>query len=272
MTTLVVQQQSVRHSSATPPPVNSALSLGAASSPLPKRHLPICPSGPAPASSKVPASGPQSPPLKHASEALSQSQSSSSSSLYPPAHFPQICNTPPVYALNGDQLSAALAECATRPLPEPRHVFPWLHGLHPDNQIQLAFFVPRRRTLRRSPKCLRSICVVKFGGDLAKARIKGAVAPDEILAKSAFIDPDPPEGFSVRNFQIQASKIGALSDIVVYGEDGVKSTDILSLALEISTAQNEWRKRFDPGQETPLFNTFVLSGLFLRQHIKRLPL
>jgi dual specificity MAP kinase phosphatase len=47
----------------------------------------------------------------------------------------------------------------------------------------------------------------------------------------------------------------------VYGEDGIKGADLLSLALEISNAQKEWRMRYDPGQETPLFNTFALSGM-----------
>jgi dual specificity MAP kinase phosphatase len=102
---------------------------------------------------------------------------------------------------------------------------------------------------------------VKYGGNLTKSRIKGAVAPDEILSKSAFIDADPQEGFSVRNFHIQVAKLAPLSDIVVYGEDGIKGADLLSLALEISNAQKEWRMRFDPGQETPLFNTFALSGM-----------
>lgn len=97
---------------------------------------------------------------------------------------------------------------------------------------------------------------------MTKARIKGAVAPDEILSRSSFIDADPTQGFSVRSFHIQTAKMAPLSDIVVYGEEGAKGEDILSLALEIATAQREWRKRFDPGQETQLFNTFALSGSF----------
>lgn len=67
----------------------------------------------------------------------------------------------------------------------------------------------------------------------------------------------------MRSFHIQTAKIAPLSDIVVYGEDGTKQEDILSLALEIATAQREWRKRFDPGQESQLFNTFILSGSFM---------
>ena len=117
--------------------------------------------------------------------------------------------------------------------------------------------------MRRAPKCLRGITVVKYGGDLSRSRIKGAVAPEEILDRSSFIDADPTEGFSVRSFNIQTAKMAPLSDIVVYGEEGTKQEDILSLALEIATAQREWRKRFDPGQESQLFNTFILSGSFM---------
>ncbi|KAL1955157.1 hypothetical protein VTO42DRAFT_8972 [Malbranchea cinnamomea] len=260
MATVVVQQQTVRHSS-TPPPVSQTLSLGTPPSrsqtPLPKRHLPACPTGPAPSSSKASTSSAAfAPSLRHSDPVITQRF------LYPPDKFPQISTVPAVYSINSDQLATALDELAARPLPDPKHVFPWLHGLHPDNQIQLAFFLPRRKTLRRAPKCLQGITVVKYGGDLTKSRIKGAVAPDEILDKSTFIDADPTEGFSVRSFHIQTAKMAPLSDIVVYGEDGVKQEDVLSLAREIATAQKEWRKRFGEGQETQLFNTFTLADSF----------
>ncbi|KAF3483175.1 pps1 dual specificity phosphatase [Arthroderma uncinatum] len=116
--------------------------------------------------------------------------------------------------------------------------------------------------MRRIPKCLRSITLVKVGGDLTKSKIRGAVAPDEILAGSSFIDADPTEGFSVRNFHIQAAKLAAISDIIVYGDDDVSEESILSVAVDISTAQEEWMRRYDPGQESRLFNTFVVSTSF----------
>lgn len=128
--------------------------------------------------------------------------------------------------------------------------------------MQLAFFTTRRRSQRRTPKCFRSVTVVKVGGDLGKARLKGAIAPDEILspAGSGFLESDPPEGFSVRNFQIQASKLASLSDIIVYGEDGVHRAVVMELAERIAVAQKDWRKRVDNGFESPIFNTFVLSS------------
>ncbi|EGE84658.1 Pps1 dual specificity phosphatase [Blastomyces dermatitidis ATCC 18188] len=261
MATVVVQQQPVRHSS-SPPPITSALSLSANSThsqaPVPNKHLPVCPPGPAPASSKIPTSPPASPTLKHSTPLQGNCV------LYPPNHFPKLCDNPPVYSIDADTLAHALDELASRPLPDPKQVFPWLHGLHPDNHIQLGFFVSRRRSLRRIPRCLRSIAIVKAGGDLSRSRIKGAIAPEEILSQSGttFIDADPPEGFSVRNFHIQTAKLAPLSDIIVYGEDGANGSDLLELADGIARAQKEWRRRFDPGQENSLFNTFILQSSF----------
>lgn len=250
MATIVVQQHPVQHSS-TPPPLTSPLSFSGSAvrsqTPIPNKHLPVCPTGPPPASSKIP-----TPPISTTKPVKAY--------LYPPGKFPKIYDNPPVYSVDGDQLAAALDEAASRQLPEPNKVFPWLHGLHPDNQIQLAFFVPRRRTLRRVPKCLRNIIIVKVGGELTGSRIKGAVAPNEILCGSTFLEADPPMGFSVRNFHIQTAKLAPVSDIIVYGEDGVKPAQLLSLAKQVSSAQESWRQRFDPGEELRLANTFILSS------------
>ncbi|KAJ9269838.1 hypothetical protein DTO212C5_4012 [Paecilomyces variotii] len=254
MATVVVQQQSIRHSS-TPPPLSPALSLNAGirtPTPVPNKHLPLCPTGPAPLvkdidrSSKTSASG------------------QVTSVLYPPDCFDKLSDSPPIYSIDVDTLAEALDHLSTQPLPEPKHVFPWLHGLHPDNQIQLAFFANRKKSARRPPKCLRGMTIVKVGGDLSRSRLKGAVSPGEVLAvmSSDFLEADPAEGFSVRNFQIQTAKIATLSDIVVYGDDNVPETETIALAEQMSLAQQNWRLRNDPAQETPLFNTFVLSSTF----------
>lgn len=104
--------------------------------------------------------------------------------------------------------------------------------------------------------------MIKMGGDLSKARIKGAVSPDEVLCPSSgeFLMADPREGFNVRNFQIQTAKLAPLSDIVIYGENGINHIDILDTAGRIASAQHDWNMQNFPGQETPLFNTFILSG------------
>lgn len=101
---------------------------------------------------------------------------------------------------------------------------------------------------------------MKFGGNLANSVIKGAVAHNEILHGSKFLKADPLNGFSVRNFQIQTAKLAPVSDIVVYGAEGAKPDQLLTLAKQISSAQERWRQRFDPGEEFRLVNTFVLSS------------
>jgi dual specificity MAP kinase phosphatase len=128
--------------------------------------------------------------------------------------------------------------------------------------MQLAFFVNRKRSLRRIPKCLRTMTLVSLDGDLTKSRLRGAVSLDEVLAPSGHevIEADPPDGFSVRNFQIQTAKLAPLSDIVVYAEEGVDKSQLMAAAEKLATAQQYWRMKHDPAQEIPLFNTFVLSG------------
>lgn len=103
--------------------------------------------------------------------------------------------------------------------------------------------------------------MVKLGGDLSKARIKGAVAVNEVLAPSSrFLLADPPEGFSVRNFQIQTAKLAAMSDIVIYAEDDGCQKELVDLANQFAMAQQAWRLKMDPLQERPTYNTFILAG------------
>ena len=111
---------------------------------------------------------------------------------------------------------------------------------------------------------MRGITIVKAGGDLSYSRLKGALAPDEFLlpvANSAvFKEVDPRDGFSVRNFQIQAAKSALVSDIIVYGDDEV---EIQKLAIQIATAQQSWRDTHEEkGHELPRFNTFVCTSPF----------
>lgn len=176
-----------------------------------------------------------------------------------------------MYKISATVLAQALDHIATQPLPSTKQVFPWLHGLHADNQLQLAFFIARKKTLRRTPKCIRGITIVKAGGDLSHSKLKGAVAPDEILQcttgdletdEGDFLEIDPREGFSVRNFQIQACKMATVSDIVVYGDDKTPRAEVEKLAKRISRAQALWQKKIGgfQDQEGKAFNTFVVSG------------
>jgi dual specificity MAP kinase phosphatase len=105
---------------------------------------------------------------------------------------------------------------------------------------------------------------------LSHSKLKGAVAPEEILQphpddmdaneSGDFVEIDPREGFSVRNFQIQACKMATVSDIVVYGDDRTPRTEVEALARKISRAQALWQKKDGSDNEERSFNTFVVSG------------
>jgi len=170
-----------------------------------------------------------------------------------------------VYKITVDCMAEALEHLATQPLPNPEQVFPWMHGLHQENQTQLAFFSSHRKSLRRVPECIRSITVVKSSGNLSFSKLKGALAPDEILDcvsddAPEFIECDPKDGFSVRNFQIQACKLATVSDIIVYGDHRTSLDHTIKIAQRISRAQRHHEETH--GFPTYRFNTFVLQDNF----------
>lgn len=228
--------------------------------PVPNKHLPSCPTGPRPKPEQLvtPPESPKSPDNAHETSSL----------LSSPSQYERLSDSLPIHALTASELHAALNHIATQPLPDPKDVFPWLHGLHPENHLQLSFFAPRKRYARRSPRCLRSITIVKAGGDLSHSRLKGAVAPEEILLTTKtgqdvaqFVDADPRDGFCVRNFHIQTAKMATVSDIVVYGDEKTSEEEIKRLANRIARAQRAWRNRDkDADKDHPVFSTFVLSG------------
>jgi dual specificity MAP kinase phosphatase len=241
--------------STTPPP-HLTLNTSSRGTPaaVPNKHLPVCSPGP------VPRRGLDTPP---ASPPNKDSVIETASITYPPNKYcTEFSQDPPLFAITAQRTAQALEHMATQPLPNTEQVFPWLHGLHADNQIQLAFFTHRRKRDRQVPKCIRSLTIVKTGGDLSKSKLKGAIAPEELLPpapeSNAFIECDPKDGFSVRNFQIQACKLAMVSDIIVYGDDKTNSSETLALARRISKAQ----RQYEANNRFPrcFFNTFVLSG------------
>ncbi|PSN62172.1 dual specificity protein phosphatase-like protein PPS1 [Corynespora cassiicola Philippines] len=244
--------------SSTPPP-HLTLNTSNRGSPaaVPNKHIPVCPPGP------VPARGLETPP---ASPPSKDSVIETSSITYPPtAYCHEYSEEPPLFTITADRLAQAVEHIATQPLPNTEQVFPWLHGLHPDNQIQLAFFSSRRKSVRRVPRCIRSLTVVKAGGDLSSSKLKGAIAPDELLSSSCdepnqFLECDPKDGFSVRNFQIQACKLAMVSDIIVYGDEKTHPNETIALAQRISRAQRQYgTKNNFPRCH---FNTFMLCDPF----------
>ncbi|TKX21933.1 dual specificity phosphatase-like protein [Elsinoe australis] len=261
MATVVTRPSSLTKSAA-PPSTSLSLNTSIRGTPtaVPNKHLPTCSPGPRPAGHRL--SSPATPTTP--APVLE-----TSSLLYPPEGYSKISSRPTVYSLDSSQFHRALDHIASQPLPDPKLVFPWLHGLHPDNSLQLAFFIARKKALRRVPRCIRSITVVKAGGDLSCSKLKGAITPEELLhsgktsEESNFIDADPRDGFSVRNFQIQAAKLATVSDIVVYGDDNTPKEEVRRLAERISRAQKAWRERDrEQGADRPLFSTFVLTDSF----------
>ncbi len=223
--------------------------------PTPHKHLQALSPGLPPA--QLPDTPPTSPPGK---------TNMPNSLLYPPDPRHLLSQSPSVYTIDAAGLADALDHAARQPLPESKDVFPWLHGLHAQNHAQLAFFGARRRSARKAPKTLRGITIVKAGGDLNRARLKGAVAPSELLCEGpfpcAFLDVDPAEGFSVRNFQIQAAKMATISDIIVYGDDSVSPADLHLLARRFASAQKIRKAQEGPAERgPPLYHTFVLSSM-----------
>ncbi|KAK7723679.1 tyrosine/serine/threonine protein phosphatase pps1 [Diaporthe eres] len=221
---------------------------------VPNKHIPVCPPGP------VPRQEPSTPPPSPGKQ-----DDCAQSVLHPPAHFVRLESGPlTLYELSVSDVARALDYASRQPLPEPSQVFPWFHGLHPLNHLQQSFFTARSRSLRKTPCCLRGVTVVKADGDLAVSRLKGAISPHEFLqcasASPEFHDVDPKEGFSVRNFQIQAAKSAMTSDIIVYGDDPLATR---KMACDIAAAQLRWRERHEAqGHPIPTYNTFVCVSPF----------
>ncbi|KAK5165115.1 tyrosine/serine/threonine protein phosphatase pps1 [Saxophila tyrrhenica] len=245
---------------ATPPPhLSINTSQRGTPAAVPNKHIPFCSPGPRPGSRHEPATPSPLSPVKPASL------------LYPPNGFRKPFNDSPVYSITAAQLEQALNHLSSQPLPSARQVFPWMHGLHAENQLQLAFFIARKKSLRRTPKCIRGLTVVKAGGDLSHSKIKGAVGPEELLKacqcikkesckECDFLDIDPKDGFGVRNFQIQACKMATVSDVVVYGDDRTPAREVARVARQIARAQATWQRRMEgPGVEDRLFNTFLVE-------------
>lgn len=223
--------------------------------PLPNKHIPVCPTGP----SKVDDADtpPASPKSLH--EASGQQ-----SLLFPPRSYVRLeADDLCVFELDASQVNRAIDFASRQPLPSPEVMFPWLHGLHPKNHLQQAFFMGRKKSSKRPPTGSRGILLVKASGDLSTARLKGAVAPNEFMQAGPyprFVEADPQEGFSVRNFQIQTAKAALVSDVVVYGEDLTASRKV---AWEVAAAQLHQRQsQAALLDQTAEYNTFVCTSPF----------
>ncbi|KAK9343335.1 hypothetical protein V1522DRAFT_236349 [Lipomyces starkeyi] len=193
--------------------------------------------------------------------------------LNPAGQYPAISTSPPVRGLRASQLADALSYAAHQPLPHAQHVFPWLHGLHPENELQLTFLDPSLSHVRGCPSTFRNITLVKLGS-LGSCKLRGTVShkeflPDVSSGQEGFLNLDPVRGVGLRNFDIQVAKIATLSDIVVYSKKGQPTDGLLGLAKRISQAQL-YHRSITPG--CPEFNTFIVLDPFevFEQHYPEL--
>ena len=254
MATLVVQASV--STSRSPSPGRLSIDPNKLRGFISNKHLPYCSPGPIPKA--TPATPPASP---------DQSDVPTSSILYPLTKHRKLQDDPKIYGIDGDTLVEVLDEASTRPLLEPHLVFPWLHGLHPDNHVQQAFFTARRKGFKKIPKCLRDVTIVKCK-DISRSKIRGAIEPHEILDSDdsdspSFLELDPKEGFSVRNFHIQVVKMATVSDIIVYKDDSTKFDVLKRTATRIANAQKKHREMAEAaGIDVVEYNTFVLTCPF----------
>ncbi|KAM0246992.1 hypothetical protein ACHAQJ_010020 [Trichoderma viride] len=184
--------------------------------------------------------------------------------LYSPENYVRIDGEDAsIYELDAVSVAEALDYASQQLLPPPSLVFPWLHGLHPENQTQRTFFDGHQCSLGNTPNCLRAITIVKADGNLGFARLKGAIAPGEFMRPGAtpeFIDADPLSGLSVRNFHIQPAKIAATSDIIIYG---LNPDENRRVAWRVAVAQKRWRdKQHAEAKNLPTYNTFICTSPF----------
>lgn len=253
----------------TPPPMPAATAsaqhlpiLGVSSTTpisIPNKHISMA--GPNYANPVTPPASPRS----EQSHSPQEVNGCMNSLLYPADDYPTICKSPPVRAIDAAGVAAAMNFSSRQPLPDIENIFPWAHGLHPENTIQLAFFYARKKSMRRAPTCYRGVFVVKVG-DQSQSRLKGAVSPEEILPSnstaSGFLNVDPKDGFNVRNFHIQVGKFACLSDIIVYGDNDADQQEVLKVAKRISAAQLYYRAQYQGNstREFPIYSTFLAQS------------
>ncbi|KAL3963718.1 hypothetical protein ACCO45_000722 [Purpureocillium lilacinum] len=172
-----------------------------------------------------------------------------SSLLYPPEGYKRVeSGQLSIYELDADQVVLALDYSARQPMP-------------PSSLTTL----PEKDTILPQ-KCYTGQSRWRLVGRASQ----GAIAADEFMRQRPcpdFIDPDPVDGFSVRNFQIQPAKVALTSDIVVYDDDIAKAR---ALAWDIAAARSRWRQiHASESKGLAEYNTFVCTSTledFERDH------
>ncbi|OLL25931.1 Dual specificity protein phosphatase PPS1 [Neolecta irregularis DAH-3] len=174
--------------------------------------------------------------------------------LHPPDRHPLLQASPAVRGVSASVLANAYIQSLQEPLPESNTVFPWLHGLHPHNLLQLQFLTAINTDMLNPPP-VRGLTVIHVDGP---GRLIMSFNPDDILQKDQdlFLDVDPVKGVGLRNFNIQHVKWATVSDIVVYGRS---KNAVMAVAARLSAAQAQWKNDHNSALT---YSTFVVTEPF----------
>ncbi|CAG8564283.1 6719_t:CDS:2, partial [Scutellospora calospora] len=165
--------------------------------------------------------------------------------------FPLVNEDPPIRALTISQYYLIHETYYTTPL--PNDLFPWLHGIDGKNPIQNNFFGLNNQEEYPVP-IHRGVTVVQAEGaeECLRSQLLGSVLPTDILdygdsndcSVRGFLKVSDCEGINLRNFKIQVAKYATISDIIVYGENGLNE-NVLNIAKQMAWAQQIF------GEENP---------------------
>ncbi|KAF0530561.1 Dual specificity protein phosphatase PPS1 [Gigaspora margarita] len=163
--------------------------------------------------------------------------------------FPQVNEEPPIRALTASQYYLIHETYYSTPL--PNDLFPWLHGIDGTNPIQNSFFGLKLQ--EECPVPIHRGVIVVQAEEMARSQLVGSVLPTDILD---YGNPDDPEddcsargflkimdseGINLRNFKIQVAKYATISDIIVYGENGLNE-NVLNIAKQMAWAQKKFKE------------------------------
>ncbi|CAG8738161.1 5879_t:CDS:2, partial [Acaulospora morrowiae] len=180
--------------------------------------------------------------------------------------FPLVCENPPIRALTASQYYLIHEAYYSTPLPN-NILFPWLHGVDGTNLQQNKFFDIHECSVPEH----RGVTVVQAEEGTLKCQLVGSVYPSDILGQNCtedgqtvrgFLKVSDGEGINLRNFKIQVAKYATLSDIIVYGEDGGLSENVLEIAKQAAWAQQIFRKDKPNLME---YEVFVIVGDYTQQ-------
>ncbi|KAI5305257.1 autophagy protein [Ascosphaera pollenicola] len=201
---------------------------------------------------------------------------SSSFVLYPPTAYPRHPGLAGAYSIDIDQLANALTQLAKLPLLDKSEIFPWMHVFPPIHEGSSFTSLDDGdgdgdddesvvEEELRPPQSLRSIMLLKAGGDLTKSKLKGTVDACEIVddCMTRFrSDAEMVEG-KIRHFKLQTQKFANVSDIIIYGDEDTTSFQIDNLAARIIDCQHHANQKFPKTRsDYRRFNTFILSSSF----------